>query len=592
MHWTLFLVLALAVLAAAILSALLPSLRRCRRGRLLTPYRMVFGGVCLAVFLSLIPVYLSLMADTTDSGLKAVLLALHNTFQVLTLDADRSVATDAVNAAGPRLAPLYSVLLTLAYVCAPILTFGFVASFFKSFTALGRYLLYFRREVFAFSALNERSLALAADLRSGHRKAVLLFAGVSDGGDESGTELLEQAQELKALCFKRSILSVNFALHSTGSPLTLFAMGEDEAENAELALELIRRWKERENTRLLVFSTGPECEMLLSGADKGVMKVRRINEVRSLIDRLLYEEGTALFSGAKAGAEGRKKITAVILGLGRCGTEMLKALAWYGQMDGYTLELHAFDRDELAEERFAALAPDLLSEKYNGVRVPGEAEYTIRIHSGCDVGTRSFLDSLAALGDVTYAFVALGSDRESIRAAVDLRAVCERMKLHPRIHAVVLRAAQDSALDGAVNRSGEPYDIRFIGDLRSSYSEAVILNSRLEAEALERHLKWGREEDFWQYEYYYRSSVASAIHRKARIACGLTGGSPDGEGSGTDEALACLEHRRWNAYMRSEGYVYGDGGRRSDLARTHPDLVDYYSLHEREREKDLRIGND
>ena len=39
----------------------------------------------------------------------------------------------------------------IAGLCdAPILTFGFVASFFRSFTALGRYLLCFRREVFAF----------------------------------------------------------------------------------------------------------------------------------------------------------------------------------------------------------------------------------------------------------------------------------------------------------------------------------------------------------------------------------------------------------------------------------------------------------
>ena len=71
--------------------------------------------------------------------------------------------------------------------------------------------------------------------------------------------------------------------------------------------------------------------------------------------------------------------------MGRHGTEMVKALTWFGQMDGYNLEINAFDKDPLAKEKFVALAPELMSDDYNGVYVDGEAHYKIQIHSGFDV---------------------------------------------------------------------------------------------------------------------------------------------------------------------------------------------------------------
>ena len=55
-----------------------------------------------------------------------------------------------------------------------------------------------------------------------------------------------------------------------------------------------------------------------------------------------------------------------------------------------------------------------------------------------------------------------------------------------------------------------------------------------------------------------------------------------------------LEHRRWNAYMRSEGYVYSgspDKASRNDLAKMHHDLVDFSRLTEEEKKKDSRVSS-
>ena len=57
--------------------------------------------------------------------------------------------------------------------------------------------------------------------------------------------------------------------------------------------------------------------------------------------------------------------------------------------------------------------------------------------------------------------------------------------------------------------------------------------------------------------------------------------------------IMLLEHRRWNAYMRSEGYIYsGDlnSDSRNDLGKMHNNLVSYYKLTDIDKNKDLNVG--
>ena len=48
--------------------------------------------------------------------------------------------------------------------------------------------------------------------------------------------------------------------------------------------------------------------------------------------------------------------------------------------------------------------------------------------------------------------------------------------------------------------------------------------------------------------------------------------------------LANPEHIRWNAYMRTIGYSYGE--RRNDLAKKHPCLLPTHKLNEKDLRKD------
>ena len=212
-----------------------------------------------------------------------------------------------------------------------------------------------------------------------------------------------------------------------------------------------------------------------------------------------------------------------------------------------------------------------------------------------DVQTVSFVEKISEITDATYVFVALGNDDININTAVNLRMYFERLKIHPVIHAVVYNSQRKKALQEIKNYRGQQYDIEFVGDIESSYAEKVIIDSELEEDALKRHLKWGKEEEFWTYEYNYRSSMASAIHMKARIKCGIPGATKNEEYLTNEErdVIEVLEHRRWNAYMRSEGYVFSgskDRSSRNDLAKMHHDLVDFSSLTEEEKRKDGSVG--
>lgn len=176
------------------------------------------------------------------------------------------------------------------------------------------------------------------------------------------------------------------------------------------------------------------------------IKVRRVNEVQSLIMRNLYENGfEKIFKSAYNDSSGVKKINAVVIGMGRHGTEMTKALTWFCQMDGYLAEINVFDSDPDAFEIFAAECPELI--KFSGVLdVAGEAKYTINIHSGINVDTVSFNELIQSLPEITYVFVALGNDEKNISTAVKLRMLFERMGYNPEIQAVVYNSEKKKLL--------------------------------------------------------------------------------------------------------------------------------------------------
>ncbi len=593
--WLVFLTLSVAsLIVTGLLSFGINGIRTSRKKKF-NLFNMLFAGVFFSAFFMFMPTHLA-TADLSGIGyLRAILLSVFNSMQVFAAGCEFGNVVDNMSQCPEGLTVIYQAWISVIYVVAPLFTIRVVLSLFKNVSANLKYLRTYFRDVYVFSELNDKSIVLASDIKSKHKKSAIVFTDVFEDNEEKIYELIEQAKKLGAICFKKDILVVDFNKHSHSRNISFFTIGSNETENLNQALKLIDNYKEREGIRVYVFSTKIESELLLAAVDKGRVKVRRINEVQSLVNRILYERGNILFETAKEAEDGSKTVSAVVVGMGNHGTEMVKELTWFCQMDGYKLKINAFDRDPLAEEKFIAQAPELMSDDYNGVDIEGEAQYTIRIHPGIDVASIAFAKQISKITDATYVIVALGNDDVNINTAVNLRMYFERLKIHPVIQAIVYNSQQKRALEGIKNYREQEYDIEFIGDTESSYTEDVIIDSELEEDALKRHLKWGKEEEFWTYEYNYRSSMASAIHMKARISCGIPGADKNGEDLTEEERaiIETLEHRRWNAYMRSEGYVFSgstDKASRNDLAKMHHDLVDFASLAEEEKRKDSKVG--
>lgn len=556
-------------------------------------FNWMFAGVAIAAYILFLPVHSAVTPVTFCGVWKDIFVSALNTIQVFAGGCDFEIVNQSLEFCPENLRVLYGAWFATVFVIAPIFTFGFVLSFFKNASAYLKYMQGYFKDVYVFSELNKKSLLLAKDLMSDQTKnAMVVFTNAYESEEDNNYELLDDARDLDAACFKKDILSIDFRKHSKKKEISFFFISEDKTGNLDQALGLIEDYKQREHTSIFIYSTETESELLLTAVDKGFIKVRRINPVRSLIYRTLYEDGSMLFQNARKTGEYCKKISAVVVGLGRHGKEMVKALSWYCQMDGYEIEINAFEKDPLAEEKFIAKAPELMSPKFNGTKTDGEAQYKISIHSGFDVDSISFVKEIEKIKDATYVLVCLGEDVININTANNLKMIFERMGACPIIQAIVYNSQEKNALTGIKNYWDQDYGIDYIGDLESNFTEKVIIDRDLEQAALEIHKKSGRdEEEFWKYEYYYRSSSATAIHLRARNACGIL----DGEGGLSEEQnelLEALEHRRWNAYMRAEGYVYSgsqEKNTRNEIAKMHNNLVNFYELNEDAKSIDRKI---
>ena len=590
MIWNICFIAALAVLVATVISAVAYHRSHAGAGTL---YLLTFGIAVSAVAI-LYPLSLS---QLEGGYLRAVLLAVHNTLRLFVLDDDFSLMIEKTEVLGRGFRVIYGVLAAIIYLAAPVMTFSVVLSFLRKYAAYRNYLLHYTRPAYIFSELNERSIALATDLKRDKPRCVIAFTGVGDDDDGYSKRLAG----IGALQFHDGVDDVNFARHSRRAEMTFFIISDDDAQNIRESLSLIERYRGRTGTRMYVFSDSVSGRLMLENADCGEMVVQRVNEAQRTVASLLYERGGELFDSAvPIPGSDERQITAVVAGLDGYGLEMVRALPWLCQMTGYRISIHVISARDDAEELLRSMCPELLDDGHNGLSGTDEdACYSISVYPDVREDGARFDRIIEAIPDISFAFVSLGNDERNIKTAAKLRMLAERARVRgctadegrtdAKIWAVVrsgddMQTCRDADL---CNHRGQKYGISFVGGISAVCSVDGLLFSKLEEMALARHRNWGDEKSFWRVEYNYRSSIASVIHARYKKYCRVPGAdipNPNDRPPEARELLRRLEHRRWNAYMRSEGYVFCE--KRDELARTHHCLVPFSSLSEEEQRKD------
>lgn len=188
-----------------------------------------------------------------------------------------------------------------------------------------------------------------------------------------------------------------------------------------------------------------------------------------------------------------------------------------------------------------------------------------------------------------------------------------------------------------INHEGIPYNIYFIGSMSEQYQYGFVHGDEEEQSAFAYHMDWAASEfairlaearrqnatavdltyldqlsdpeeayqdimKYEQYEYYRESSLAKMHHREAsldampkRLICHyvLPTETPERRRQ-VKPYVGCQcdncqrrrrsEHMRWNAYMRSQGYV--SGPRKATRGKVHADLKPFAELPLHEQLKD------
>jgi len=613
MYWHSWWIVAVGILGLAVIDAIAVFFFRYKRKRILTPNRALILGTWASASVMFYPLYLRELEGTVSVAeyIKAGLVSIQHSIRIFAFDGDYMDIVDMVDGLEPEIQTFYTLLGAILYLVAPILTVGLILSFFKNLTSYVHYVFSFWKHTHVFSELNEKSLALAKSIddinnKRGQgdkrryrfwKKALIVFTDVTLKDDEENLELLEEAKEIGAILFTKDLESIKYRnRHLSIRKINFYLISDDESEKIRHAESIIKEY-DMESVELRVFSDDIRSELLLASKDVQKMRAIRVNDIQSLIYHNLDTHGMRLFENARDNNSSEKMISAVIVGLGKYGLEMLKALTWFCQMPGYRIKINAFDMDQQAEEKFVAMCPELMSKELNGQDIPGEARYDITIHSGIDTSTPSFYEIMSQIKDATYIFVCLGDDETNLSTAVKIRTACEGIRYtgdhhKPDIETVIYDSNIRNTMgkkwiepDNAVNPQGvlnfkkESYDIHMIGDLDHFYSVATLMDFELENIAKAAHCLYYPESSFWKYEYNYRSSLARALHTKVRQL--MLSDSAE------------LEHKRWNAYMRAEGYRYSGSpneNTRNDLGKLHHDLIPFAVLTEDEQKKDKSEG--
>ena len=472
-HVVIWGLLSFAVFSTFLVTAWICNAKKIKILQLLTPMQLFTVGVFIASVFIFIPYYYFIY-DFGDfcKPLRPFFLSVHNALRMFVVDADfdpiaqmlpleraDGAATDAARAV---VRILFSGYCAALYVVAPVLSFTNVLAYFKNIIGAVRYWMIVSKKLYIMSELNEKSMALAESIADKHRDEkengdptkpfAIVFTDVFSRNEEKNYELMERAMNLGAICLKKDIIHLDIV--SKKGDVEVFLIGNDESENTSQAIRItkeLNKMNKKQNVKVFAFCSKPGTEHIFNslqynnllnyatekGFAESTFKLRRVNEMQQLIWNTISKMN--LFHLAR---KHNKTLSVLIVGFGRYGPEFFKALLWYCQFEGYTLEINIVDGRQKKANGICPvtaiidrIGPEIM--KLNRSKKEGEAQYDIEVFSGVDAQTYE-LDDLLYNGDgrcgirerlkrTNLVFVALGDDDINIATAIHLRSVFDRI---------------------------------------------------------------------------------------------------------------------------------------------------------------------
>ncbi len=490
------------------------------------------------------------------------------------------------------------------FLVTPILTTTWLVSFFGDLGEKIRYLFHFSKNSYIFSELNENSLAIARGIKNDKKQkhSVIVFCGTK----KAESTLLIKAKELGGMCFYKSC--VNFNAGWFHKCYNFYLVSENEDKNVRQASQIIEKYNKKDKwykeDKIIVNAfaqSGTSIDVIESINQKNI-KVRFIDHIALLCNQLVFEN--PLYNIPNGG----KDISVMIIGCGRTGIQMLKTVAWAGQINGYTLKIRAYDKNDKVKENFFSQAPELDSDEYDIDFVTA------------DILSSDFENKIGENLDATYVFIATDDDNLNLKTAAYIRGIFRSQgKKYDNFPQILVRIRNDFKASSLKNNPYlEERNIKAFGNASDLFEGELPFETKFEKLSLGVHLAYNDAlslektsekyieacESFYCEEYNRRASMATALHIAAKLVscgvmrynqCDLTDDiakvfeDTKLKDENCIDSLAKSEHTRWNAFYRSEGYhsatmdtvkLYAkkNNSHKDKLSKTHLCITDWDSL--------------
>lgn len=473
---------------------------------------------------------------------------------------------------------IYFILMNILFIITPALTAGFILSFIEKIVGYLRLRFSNNRRLYVFSEVNDKALLISKKLAN-KKNSTVIFTNVKEKPNTN----------IKSIKFSKEITNIKF---NRSNYVTFYMVSDDEEKNLIQSLELIDKYKKRSRTKIYVINKNAETPVVLDSTDKGKITVEIINENERAIFNLLDDKPLFLDSIDNT-------ISILIVGCGNVGKEFLRDAVWCSILPGYKTRILVVDKDaDRIRENINVEMPDLLNN------------YDIAFINE-DIKSNKALNEIKKRNNINYILVSMENDDKNIETSLLLRNLFLReFDREPVINLFIENEFKQEQILRLSNEKGISYNLNAFGSTSDLYDNHSIINSELEKLAIQIHLSYDPEDKklkrYNLREYNKRSSRAIALHIKYKWYSILKDKYSDDikenqrlfkemYSSKVEKILVKNEHARWNAYMRSIGYVTASIDdvknyySKTDhyiyyLAKMHPALVDFDELDNTSKE--------
>ncbi len=562
------------------------------------------------------PVYRLSIEGSNIPAIKAALMSLHNSIRLFVVDGDFQFLFDFKDQITPSILPFYEILVIIEFIVAPILTFSFVLSFFKDLQANMDLFFSGKRDAYVFSELNERSILLAEDIYRTKKNPLIVFTDVFETEGEEYYELSKRVNMIDGLCFRKDITKFKFKKYKNDSEheLMFFLCSDnttDNKESIEQFIKLDEKYRDYVNCSLYYFSSTSDSNLVNRTLDEAYgearkLKVYRVNESVQLVYNYLYESGINLYKEAYE-ENGMKKISVIINGLDNYGSELLKGLIWFLRMKGYDYEINCFDSNFDAEDKMRREMPEVFLCNEGKNEHDPDVRYNLKIYPDTNFDSVHYVDRIKSISNPTFVFTSLGSDTANIELSTYIKRIIDREFIthdkEPdtcRFVTIVKNSTEKELLKLVVYKDEEkdgkkirkeirclPENFELIGDYSTLYSYNFVTMSKIAAAGLERHHIWGgKDHQYYGNEYNYKSSISSAIHIRLRKELNIPGANVNPKERTPEEkdTICRIEHDRWSAYTRTNGFIYNK--KKYTSLKLHNCLIPFDELDDKNKDND------